>query len=171
MNLSEEKSIKVQEERLNSLVPEVGKEIFKLMEIFKEGFLNHNLEFIICHPINPVDIDGDMDNWAYKQWHGKGKNVYCNVYFLTENCKTKLDVQRKVLEWWSRAAYKTEFASKKANEQIHKYIRNGINEYLQTNFTEDDLELIYTKLGNAIRSELCENFIKSGFDMSLLTNE
>lgn len=146
---------------------EVRKEIFKLLEIFEEGFINSCLDLVICHPINPVDI-ADGEDFDYKIWHGKGRNVYCNVYFGIETCKSKLDVQRKVLEFWSRDAYKTEFAGKEVNKLIHKYIRNGINEYLGTSFDEKDMEKIYTYLGNGVNHRLCETFIKSKFDLNVL---
>lgn len=145
---------------------EVQKEIFKLLELFEEGFLNSELELVVCHPVNPVDIADD--EFYYRALHGKGRNVYCNVYFRTEDCKNALDVKMKVLEWWSRDAYKTRFASEKVDEIIHKYIRNNINEYLKTNFSEEDMELIYEKLGNGINHELCEAFVKSKFNLKLL---
>lgn len=147
---------------------EVRKEAFKLLEIFEEGFLNSELELVICHPINPVDICNDFD---YKVWHGRGRNVYCNVYFNIGACKNKLEVQRNVLEYWSREASKAMFAGKEVNEVIHEYIRNGINEYLKTNFTAKDMELIYEYLGNGINHSLCEKFIESKYDMKLLGKE
>ena len=149
---------------------EVRKEAFKLLEIFEEGFLNNELDLVICHPVNPVDI---CDNFDYRIWHGKGRNVYCNVYFNIGTCESKLEVQRKVLEYWSRSASKAMFAGagKAVNEIIHKYIRNGINEYLRTNFSAEDMELIYDRLGNGINHSLCEKFIESNYDMKLLGKE
>ena len=35
-------------------------------------------------------------------------------------------------------------------------------------FTEDDMNLIYTYLGNDCNRKLCEDFINSGFDMNIL---
>ena len=36
-------------------------------------------------------------------------------------------------------------------------------------FSEADMEVIYEKLGNCIDHELTESFVKSGYDMDLLT--
>lgn len=144
---------------------EVRKEIFKLLEIFEEGFLNSELELVICHPINPVDI---ADDFIYRRLYRKGKNVYCNVYFNAKTCQSKLDVQRKVIEYWSRDAYKTQFAGEEVSEIIQDYIRQGINEYLKTDFDRDDMELIYTYLGNGINSKLCEEFIKNKFNLDII---
>ena len=144
---------------------EVRKEVFKILEIFEEGFLNSQLELVICHPVNPVDICDDFD---YRIWHGKGRNVYCNYYFRTEDCNSKMDIKCKVLAWWSRAAFKEEPAGRQASEVIQDYVRRGINEYLGTNFSREDMELIYIYLGNDINRKLCEEFIKSKYDLSLL---
>ena len=57
-----------------------------------------------------------------------------NEYFLLEDCKTKKDVQAKVLEWLSRGACKTEpYQIAKNNKAFREYMQNGINEYLETN--------------------------------------
>lgn len=144
---------------------EVRKEVLKLLNIFEEGFLNGQLELVICHPINPIDIC----DWNYATTHpGTGKNVYCNYYFGVKNCQNKNEIKRKVIEWWARAACKTTPAGPKISEQIQNYVRNGINEYLGTSFDRKEWELIYCKLGNGINSNLCGAFILSNYDISLL---
>lgn len=96
--------------------------------------------------------------------HPKG-----NVYFILGNCQTKLDVDCKVLEYFSRAAYKTEpYYTKVNNDIFHEYFLNGINRYFGSNFTEKDIEMIYTYLGNCCHHQRTIDFIESGFDMSLL---
>lgn len=146
---------------------EVAKEIFKLLEIFSEGFINNEMEIVICHPVNPVDVYEGEEPY-YKAFHGKGRNVYCNVYFCINSCSDKKDVQAKVLEWWSRDAYKTQFAGSKVTEIIQDYIRRGINEYLKTCFSRDDMETIYCHLGNSINHALTMKFIESKFNMEVL---
>ena len=92
-----------------------------------------------------------------------------NTYFILGNCETKEDVDCKVLEWLSRAAYKTEsYHSKVANENFHRSILSGINAYLGTNFTKEDIEIIYTYLGNSCHHEKTLEFVRSGFDMDVL---
>ena len=45
---------------------------------------------------------------------------------------------------------------------------NGINGFLGTDFTEDDIAIIYQKLGNRVRHSLTEEFVNSGYDMTVL---
>ena len=58
-----------------------------------------------------------------------------------------------------------------SNNELIINNRDGINAYLGTNFTVEDMGIIYCKLGNAINSELCVKFIESGYDMKLLEKE
>ena len=115
--------------------------IEKLAKCFPMSFVNKNNEFV-----------------AEKR---------ANEYFLLENCETELDVQCKVLEWFSRAAYKTQpYRSDFRNEEFHDFMLKGINDFLGTVFSKKDMEIIYTYLGNAIKHEKTIEFIKSGYDMS-----
>ena len=110
---------------------------------FPNSFVNHNDEFI-----------------AHKR---------ANEYFRLEDCETELDVKCKVLEWLSRGAYKTEpFHYVAENNRFHAFMLKGINKFLGTNFSEDDIELIYTYLGNRCNHEKTVKFIESGYDMQLL---
>lgn len=82
-------------------------------------------------------------------------------YFNLRNCETELDVKCKVLEWFSRAAYKTEpYRSKAKNDELHTFMLLGINSFLGTRFTENDMEIIYTYLGNAIKHQKTIEFIE-----------
>lgn len=115
----------------------------RLFDCFPDSFINDNGEFIA---------------------HRKA-----NEYFNFENCETELDVKCKVLEWFSRGAYKTEpFASDYKNACFHEFMLDGINEFLGTDFTEKDMEIIYTYLGNACNHPKTIRFVKSGYDMSVL---
>ena len=92
-----------------------------------------------------------------------------NTYFRLIDCNNEFDVQCKVLEWLSRAAYKTApFGSDRKNREFNKFILDGINSYLGKSFTFDDMEIIYTYLGNRCNHERTVNFIKSGYDMAIL---
>lgn len=115
----------------------------RLFNSFPNSFINDNGEFIA--------------------------HLKANEYFNFENCETELDVKCKVLEWFSRGAYKTEpFASNRKNEEFHEFMLNGINEFLGTDFTENDMEIIYTYLGNACNHQKTIKFIESGYDMLVL---
>ena len=115
----------------------------KLARAFPNSFINTALEFI-----------------AHKE---------ANEYFRLEDCNNEFDVKCKVLEWLSRGAYKTcPFHTNLKNERFHNFMLNGINDFLGSDFTEDDIAIIYQKLGNRVRHSLTEEFINSGYDMAVL---
>ena len=115
----------------------------KLAKAFPNSFINTALEFI-----------------AHKE---------ANEYFRLEDCENEFDVKCKVLEWLSRGASKTcPFHSNIKNERFHNFMLNGINKFLGTEFTEEDMLLIYQKLGNRVRHSLTEEFVNSGYDMEIL---
>lgn len=117
--------------------------IDRLIFCFTGSFVNQNNEFI-----------------AHRR---------ANEYFSLNNCKDELDVKCKVLEWFSRGAYKTEpYNTERRNAEFHEFMLQGINEFLDTEFTEEDMEVIYTYLGNAIKHEKTIRFIESGYDMDVL---
>lgn len=104
--------------------------------------------------------------------NGQGELIVhreANEYFLLRTCETALDVQCKVLEWLSRGAYKTSpFPSERKNRKFQDFMLNGINKYLGTDFTRDDMDLIYTYLGNACNHDLTVKFVESGYIMALI---
>ncbi len=115
----------------------------KLAHSFCGSYINYNLEFI-----------------AHEE---------ANEYFRLEDCETEFDVKCKVLEWLSRGAHKTcPFNSNIKNEKFHNFMLNGINDFLGTDFTEEDMKIIYTYLGNRCNHEKTVKFINSGYDMSVL---
>lgn len=92
-----------------------------------------------------------------------------NVYFNANNCETKRDIICKLLEWCSRPLAKGEpYRSEKRNREWRESLLVGYNEYLQTNFTQEDMYWVYDRLGNAVNHELTLKFIDSGFDLSLV---
>lgn len=92
-----------------------------------------------------------------------------NQYFILADCKTPEDIEAKVFEWLSRPAFKTApFSQEWRNRKLHEFILNGINAFLDTSFTEDDMEIIYGRLGNAINHSLTMEFIAHGMDVAWL---
>lgn len=92
-----------------------------------------------------------------------------NVYFTATNCHTKEDIICKLLEWCSRPIAKgMPYSTKKRNIEWRNALLCGYNNYLGTNFTQEDMYWIYDKLGNAANHKLTLEFIHSGFDLSLL---
>ena len=115
----------------------------KLAKAFPDSFINTSLEFI-----------------AHER---------ANEYFRLEDCENEFDVKCKVLEWLSRGAYKTcPFNTNHKNERFHNFMLNGINDFLGTDFTEEDISVIYDRLGNRVNHKLTEQFVNSDYDMSLL---
>lgn len=92
-----------------------------------------------------------------------------NVYFTTTNCETKEDIICKLLEWCSRPIAKgVPYATTKRNIEWRNSLLSGYNNYLGTNFTQNDMYWIYDKLGNAVNHELTLEFIHSSYDLSLV---
>lgn len=117
--------------------------IIRLMHCFPRSFINQNGEFIA--------------------------HAETNQYFILRDCNAELDVKCKVIEWFSRAACKTwPFDSARRNKQFQQFMLNGINEFLGTSFTAEEMEQIYTYLGNACNHDKTVRFIESGYDMGIL---
>ena len=115
----------------------------KLAKAFPDSYINNSLEFI-----------------AHEE---------ANAYFRLEDCNDELDVKCKVLEWLSRSAYKTcPFNNNVKNEKFHNFMLNGINDFLETDFSEEDIRIIYTNLGNRCNHEKTVEFVESGYDMTIL---
>ncbi len=118
--------------------------IKKLARAFPGAYINMHEEFI-------VDID-------------------TNIYFILSDCETEDDIRAKVLERltpWATTAnpYRTEGL----NRKLHAELQVRINIYLGTHFTADEFLTIYTALGNKVNHELTMKFIKSNFDMKVLS--
>ena len=118
----------------------------KLLKSFPKSFINHLGEFVGSLKENP--------------------------YFCLADCENELDVKCKVLEWFSRpASYSRFYSSEKKNREYHKYMLSGINRFLKTDFSFEDMELIYQKLGNRVNHSLTVKFIESGYDLNLLIKQ
>lgn len=117
----------------------------KLFRAFPAGIINRNLEFVAC------------------------THQRVNSCFQLEACETEEDVAAKLLEWLSRDAYKSEyFRAESRNKEVHAYHLQGINSFCGTNFSPDDIGIIYCRLGNGVNHDLALMFIRSGYDMNVL---
>ena len=117
--------------------------VVKLAKSFPGGFLNGQGEFI-----------------AHKK---------ANEYFKLVDCETELDVKCKVLEWLSRGAYKSApFRRALDNTALHIFMLDGINDFLGTRFSTDNIEQIYQYLGNRVNHQRTVRFVDSGYDMEVL---
>lgn len=86
-----------------------------------------------------------------------------NTYFLLTDVHTEMDLNAKVLEWLSREA------AKSVSKESQQYHLKGINNFLGTNFSQNEMMKIYTYLGNRCNHAKTLRFIESGYDMSVLT--
>lgn len=121
--------------------------------------------------INEIVID------LLKSFPGSFLNQYgefiahseANEYFQLSKCKDDLEIKCKVLEWLSRAAFKTEpYKNKKKNEKFNDFMLTGINKFLNTDFDKYSMRTIYQELGNQVNRELTIKFIKNNYDMAVL---
>ena len=114
-----------------------------LLRAFPGSFINEHYEFI-AHPRT-------------------------NQYIILRDCKTPLDIECKVLEWFSRPAHKTApYSQEWRNRRFHEFMRNGVNDFLDTRFSEQDMSDIYDALGNAIDHQKTIRFVESGYDFKQL---
>lgn len=99
-----------------------------LVEAFSNSFINERGEFIA--------------------------HLRTNQYIILNNCKTPMDIECKVLEWFSRPSCKTQpYSQEWRNRKFHEFMRSGVNKFLDTSFSEEDMFNIYDVLGNCINKE------------------
>lgn len=92
-----------------------------------------------------------------------------NTYLCLGDCKKPIDIECKVLEWFSRPASKgMPYSQEWRNRRFRKFMLDGINDFLETDFTESDMEEIYQYLGNAINHDKTVRFVESGYDFKVL---
>lgn len=120
--------------------------ITDLMNVFNKSFINHINELILIPKTN--------------------------LYFSLRDVESEVDLKCKVLEWCSRDAVKSmPYSSNGSNYIYQNNVRKNINIYLNTNFSREDMELIYQMLGNGIRNELTVKFVMSNYDLNILRSE
>ncbi|MDO5845104.1 MAG: hypothetical protein Q4Q53_08175 [Methanocorpusculum sp.] len=85
-----------------------------------------------------------------------------NSYFLLTDIETEQELKAKVIEWLSREAIKG------GTKATMKYHLDGLNIFLGTSFTPEEVEKIYTYLGNRCNHKLTVRFIESGYDLTVL---
>lgn len=127
-----------------------------LHNCFPNSFINESNEFICL--------------WNYR-------DECVNSYFRLDNVSNELELKCKVLEYLSRPAFKgftyagQPLMERKIGEEIYSYHLQGINQFLGTHFTTDDIEIIYSELGNGCNRELCIEFIEKGYDINILEDK
>lgn len=122
---------------------EVLNELKKLLGLFPRSYINQDLEVILIPKTN--------------------------TYFSLKGVGSRRDIIAKLLMWCTRTIAKGQpFRNKKRNDMYREATKRALNYYLGTLFSDEDINLIYQKLGNGINPELAYKFIDSGFDMEVL---
>ena len=85
-----------------------------------------------------------------------------NLYFRLEGMKSELEFKCKLIAWLSRPI------SKGLSPSWQRKVLIRFNALLETNFTKEDMRLMYGRLGNDVNPALCVKFIESNYDLSLL---
>lgn len=117
--------------------------VFEVMKQFPGSFINYNNELILIPKTN----------------------LYVGLYKVN----TPTDLKFKLLEWCSRdCTYALRYSQEWRNRRYQDDVLSRINKCLETNFTREEMELIYERLGNSCNHELTEKFVNSGYDMKLL---
>lgn len=111
------------------------REVEELMQLFPNSFINECNELILIPKTN--------------------------LYFSLRDVNTIEDLIYKIFAWCSRDASKSEpYYAQWRNERYREYVKNNINTFLGTTYTEDEWLDIYCKFGNGCNKDECMKFIK-----------
>lgn len=125
---------------------EVIEELKKLMGIFYNSYINRNLEVILIPKTN--------------------------TYFSLEGVQSRRDIIAKILMWCSRTIAKGQpFRDQIKNNLYREVTKRALNTYLGTCLSDEDINLIYQRLGNCINPKLTYQFIDSNFDIEVLNED
>lgn len=147
------------------------KNLKKLFESFtSEGTIHLNSHMEVCFEIDYKERVFDFSKITYDdslQYNlpEEAPKKYTKFEKVTHRTWFRHDDENmacKVLEWLSRPALK------EGNETVRRWYLIGINKYLGTKFSHEDIEEIYCKLGNEVNRPLTLKFIESGYDMEVL---
>lgn len=117
--------------------------VFEVMKRFPGSFINHNNELILIPKVN--------------------------LYIRLEDVNTPTELKYKLLEWCSRdCSCALRYSQEWRNIRYQEDVLSSVNKCLGTNFTHDEMELIYERLGNRCNRKLTQRFVSSGYDMKLL---
>lgn len=121
---------------------EINEKIERVYDLFESSFIHYKEELIL-----------------HKKW---------NIYFRLPDVKTADEFDYKLLSYCSFYCADNHF--KKSSAQC-KHIWNRLNRWFRKEFTYEELQKIYKKLGCGANRTLGVKFIKSGLNMEVLNNE
>jgi len=89
-------------------------------------------------------------------------------YINLNEVYSEIDLKRLCLVSVSRDCYKTQkYRYPSINNDFHKRNLDKLNKARGTNFTKDDMEIIYQHFGNGLNQDLAASFVVSGYDMNI----
>ena len=92
-----------------------------------------------------------------------------NVYTLLDDVNTDDDFKVKLCEWFSRdCSCALRYSQQKRLNRYYQENTDAFNFICGTNFTVDQMNYIYAVLGNGIKHKLAQQFVASGFDLSVI---
>ena len=93
------------------------------------------------------------------------KNMF---WFSLEKIESDIELKRRFISAVSRC-YKTEpYRTSKRNIEWQQKHISAFNEALGTKFNDDEIEYIYTYLGNGCNKPIAIKFIESGYELNVL---
>lgn len=113
------------------------------MQCFSNSFINRNCEIVLIPKFN--------------------------VYIGLDDVETDEDFKVNLCEWLSRdCSCVLRYSRDKRLIRYWQDNTNAFNKICGTNFTMEQMDYIYTYLGNGINHELTKQFVRSGFDRSII---
>lgn len=92
-----------------------------------------------------------------------------NLYICLDDVHNETELKYQIIEFCSRDASKAmPYKAKYRNGKYQNEVRDKINKYLNTNFTANEMELIYSKLGNRVNHKLTIKFVNNNYDLNIL---
>lgn len=92
-----------------------------------------------------------------------------NVYTMLDDVETDDDFKAKLCEWFSReCCYALRYSQCKRLDRYYQNNAAAFNKICKTDFSVSEMETIYEELGNGINHKLALEFVKSGFNLSVL---
>ena len=90
------------------------------------------------------------------------------LWFSLEKIESDIELKRRFISAVSRC-YKTEpYRTSKRNIEWQQKHISAFNEALGTKFNDDEIEYIYTYLGNGCNKPIAIKFIESGYELNVL---
>lgn len=85
-----------------------------------------------------------------------------NIYLSLVDVYCRNDLENKVISWLSRPSYKG------MPKKIAEHCLSGLNKFLGTSFSKDEIMKVYTAFGNDANSLWRMKFVNSRFDMKVI---